>query len=85
MTEEVKEKEYEYGATVTYICEHMVINHEAWVTLDDLYELEDAEEFLLIQADDFINDHYGFIPSKFATIDIEILWSSWPKDIGGTN
>lgn len=78
-----KDREYEYSGTITYFCEHMVITHQAWVTLDDLYELEDAEEFLLIQADNFINDYYGFVPSKFATVDIEISWSYYPKDIGG--
>lgn len=76
-----KEKEYEYGAGITYICEHMTINHEAWVALDQLYELEDAEEFLLIQADDFIKDFYGFVPSEFAVVDIEILWSFWPDEL----
>lgn len=79
----IKDREYEYSGTITYFCEHMVITHQAWVTLDDLYELQDAEEFLLIQADNFINDYYGFVPSKFATVDIEISWSYYPKDIGG--
>lgn len=79
----IKDREYEYSGTITYFCEHMVITHQAWVSLDDLYELEDAEEFLLIQADNFINDYYGFVPSKFATVDIEISWSYYPKDIGG--
>lgn len=82
MTENGK-REYEYGAGVTYICEFMSINHHAWVTLDDLYSLDEAEQLLLDQADDFINDHYGFLPSKFATVDIEILWSAWPSELDG--
>jgi hypothetical protein len=78
---EMTEKTYEYSADILYICEYMTINHYAWVTLDELHDLEDAEPLLVDQADDFINDHYGFVPSKFATVDIQISWSHWPEEL----
>ena len=78
-------REYEYSAGVQFICEHMAVYHDAWLVTHEYFDLDQAESLIIDQADDFLNDYYGFSIKKLATVDIEVLWNNYPEDEGDYN
>jgi hypothetical protein len=76
----VNDKEYEYSAGIQFICEYMTVYHNAYLITNEYFDLDEAEVLIIDHADEFLNDYYGFSIKKLATVDIEILWDSYPEN-----